>query len=91
MGAQRESRMVRVRAQGILLKNRLYYSSALIPLRGERVQVKFDASALHYVVVIRGEKRIKVKLSPYDKAEKMNHDLGSEFVVVKTSPERQDQ
>lgn len=86
-----ESRMVRVRAQGVMLKNRLYYSSALIPLRGECVQVEFDPSAMGYLVVIRGESRIKVKLSPYDRAEKINHDLGSGFVVVKTSPERQDQ
>ncbi|MBX8488701.1 Mu transposase C-terminal domain-containing protein [Pseudomonas cichorii] len=83
--------MVRVRAQGVMFKNRLYYSSALIPLRGECVQVDFDPSAPDYPGVIRGESRIKVKLSPYDRAEKMNHDLGSEFVVVKTSPERQEQ
>lgn len=62
--------MVRVRSQGIMLNNRLYYSSSLIPLRGECVQVKFDPSALDYVVLIRGENRIKVKLSTYDKAEK---------------------
>lgn len=34
------------------------------------MQVKFDPSALDYVVLIRGENRIKVKLSTYDKAEK---------------------
>jgi hypothetical protein len=55
------------------------------------VQVKFDPSALDYVVLTRGENRIKVNLSTCDKAEKMNHDLGSGFVVVKTSPKRQDQ
>lgn len=78
-------------ARSNVQKNRLYYSSVLIPPRGECVQVEFDPSAPDYLVVIRGESRIKVKLSPYDRAEKMNHDLGSEFVVVKTSPERQEQ
>lgn len=51
--------------EGIWFRSRLYFSKSLNPLVGEVVQVAFADSASDYLVVIRGENRIRVKLSTY--------------------------
>lgn len=78
--------------EGIWFRSRLYFSKSLNPLVGEVVQVAFDDSASDYLVVIRGENRIRVKLSTYRiTGTSLSHDPGSDLVVVQTNPKRQDQ
>ena len=72
-----------VTAEGVWVHGRVYWSPSISKLHGGRVQIKIDDNTLDYVLVLQGERILKVQLSS---TVQRRHDT-SQLRVLASEPD----